>query len=298
MRVIEAFDKPIRIVTFSPDGRYLAAATEDALVVYSCDTGEQISAKVGVFNDRQIAFSQLAFSAKSEALYYTARPGGLVWISPTTSFPRDRVQCISPPWYAGGVAMSPDGKTLVATRIGPHRGATLDRWSFPGYESLTGFDFWSPFKRLAFSLSGEFLAGIDLELFELRIAVTGGLNGREQPRDRTSKAFLTFPRHGETVAFGWDEAFYIMETRAGNLLKRIASPGEPFVDAAFTGSGRHLATVDGTDVMRVWSADSWKVVSAYDWRAGDLTCIAVATDGLTGVCGTNDGRLIAFDVDE
>jgi hypothetical protein len=297
MRVIEAFDKPIRTVALSPDGRFVAAATEHELVVCSWDTGEKTS---GPFAIRNV--SQLAFRANGTALVYAIHQSGVFWISPTTSpneaFVGAGAKVVSNGSFAGGVAVSPDGKTLVATHAGHHQRVKLNRWSLPTWRPLTGFDFWSPFQRLAFSPNGEFLAGINRVSFELRIAVTGGLNGRQQPRDATSTAFLTFPRHGDIVVFGWDKEFRVMETRAGNVLMSIASPGKPFVDAAFTGSGRHLSTVDGTDVMRVWSADSWEVIRGYDWRAGGLTCIAAATDGLTGVCGTNSGRLIAFDVDE
>jgi len=314
MRVIEAFDKPIRTVTLSPDGRYLAAATEEELGVFSWNTGENTSGRVAIRNNGQLAISgrngsQLAFSlsAMGEGLVYASRQLEVLWISPakTPGFGVEVKTLSQGPFpFAGGVAVSPDGKTLVATRWGQQQHSKLDRWAVLAWRPLVGFDYWSPFPRLAFSPNGEFLAGINHESFELRIAVTGGLNGRQRHSDTgfraflTSAAFLTFPRHGETVVFGWGEEFHVMETRAGKVLNRIASPGKPFVDAAFTGSGRHLATVDGTDVMRVWSADSWEVVSVYDWRAGGLTCIAVAADGLTGVCGTNDGRFIAFDVDE
>jgi hypothetical protein len=57
-------------------------------------------------------------------------------------------------------------------------------------------------------------------------------------------------------------------------------------------------SVDGTDVMRMWSADSWEVVRGYDWAAGGLTCVTVTADGLAGVCGTDTGKLVVFDVDE
>jgi hypothetical protein len=40
------------------------------------------------------------------------------------------------------------------------------------------------------------------------------------------------------------------------------------------------------------------VVREYDWGCGPLTCLAFTADGLAGVCGTADGRLVQFDVDE
>jgi hypothetical protein len=104
-------------------------------------------------------------------------------------------------------------------------------------------------------------------------------------------------RTSETVVFGWDSELHVMETRAGNKLQQVDAAEEPFVDAAFLGPGDQLATVHGTTVMRIWSAETWRVLRSFDWGLGGLTCLAVAADGLTGVCGTDNGRLILFDVD-
>jgi hypothetical protein len=56
--------------------------------------------------------------------------------------------------------------------------------------------------------------------------------------------------------------------------------------------------VDGTSSLKLWSAESWRVVREYDWGAGGLTCLATTSDGLAGVCGTDAGRVVVFDVDE
>jgi hypothetical protein len=89
-----------------------------------------------------------------------------------------------------------------------------------------------------------------------------------------------------------------METHAGNVLRWLESPGDPFVDVSFMGSGRLIATVDGTPLMRLWAEESCEIVHELDWGAGGLTCLAPTADGLAGVCGTADGRLVVFDVEE
>jgi hypothetical protein len=101
------------------------------------------------------------------------------------------------------------------------------------------------------------------------------------------------------VVYGWDAEFHVMDARSGNVVRRVASPGSrAILDAAFLGGGRQLATVDGSPVMRVWSAESWEVARGYDWGVGGLTCVVATADGLAGVCGTDTGRLVVFDVDE
>lgn len=289
MRVIEAFPEGwrVRAVAASPDGRFLAASGLSAVVVMDRLSGEVV---VRVAGGGPVA--QVAFTADGSRVVF-AHGGGLFRLDVAAGA---RPVPVSGGAFSGGVAVSPDGKTLVATRSGYRQQVALERWELPAWRPLTGFDFWSPFRRLAFSPNGEFLAGIDADTFELRIAVTGGLNGRHRVR-YIGDGFFSFQRDSRAAVFGWETDLQGMETRAGGVQRRAASPDRAFVDAAFTGS-RHLATADGTPVMRVWSAESWEVVREYDWGAGGLTCVAATADGLAGVCGTDTGMLVVFDVDE
>lgn len=289
MRVIEAFDEsePVLTAAVSPDGRFLAAATPYGLAVADWRSG-------GVVTRASAAapLTQLAFTADGNWVVF-AHAGGLFRLA---AGERPVPGVVGKAAFSGGVAVSPDGKTAVATRAGYRQQVALERWELPSWRPLTGFDFWSPFRRLAFSPNGEFIAGIDANTFELRIAVTGGLNGRHRV-PYVGDGFFAFHRDSREVVFGWETDLRGMETRAGGVRRRAASPGGAFADAAFISRG-HLATVDGTPVMRVWSAESWEVVRGYDWGAGGLTCVAAAADGLAGVCGTDTGRLVVFDVDE
>ena len=55
-------------------------------------------------------------------------------------------------------------------------------------------------------------------------------------------------------------------------------------------------TIDGTGALTLWDAEYWQVVRTYDWRVGPLTRVAFTADGLTGVCGTEAGQLVVFDI--
>jgi WD40 repeat protein len=288
MRVIEAFTEPVRAIAASPDGRFLSAASGFELVVFNRLHGDAL-----IRLEYAVPIHQMAFTPDGSWLAF-AYTDGLFRLNTMGHAPPERISNAS---LSGGIAIAPDGRTLAAAWSGRRQQVPLERWELPAWRPLTGFDFWSPFRRLAFSPNGEFLAGIDNDTFELRIAVTGGLNGRHRIR-YLGDGFCTFPRDSQTVVFGWETDLHVMETRNGNLLRRVTSPGEAFVDAAFVGSGRLLATVDGTPAMRLWSAETWEVVREYDWGAGALTCVTASSDGLAGVCGTDAGRLVVFDVDE
>ena len=304
-RVIDAFDEPVRTVAVSPDGRFLAAAGGNHLAVWNWVTGTEAfwvsGISIGEDGVGQLAFttdgSWLAVAARYSVIRFAPASGDQVGI------PSGRC--------AGGIAVSPDGKTLVATRAGDQHNVTLERWELPAWRAASGFDFWSPFERLAFSPNGEYIAGINRAAFELRFANSGGLNGRQEPagdwqrgrgwrvqRERPDSAFFSFVRHGEVVVFGWDAEFRVMETQTGHVQRRVVSPDAAFLDAVSLGSGRQLATVDGTPILRVWSADTWEVMRGYDWNAGGLTCVTATADGLAGVCGTDTGKVVVFDVDE
>jgi WD40 repeat protein len=288
MRVIEAFDEPVRAIAASPDGRFLAAASDFEIVALDWASGGE-AVRVAT----RAPVGQLVFAPDGSWVLF-ASPGGLFRL-PTR--PGDSPGTLSPDAYSGGVAVAPDGRTLAATRAGRRQQVLLARWELPSMRPVTGFDFWSPFRRLRFSPNSEFIAGIDNDTFELRIAVTGGLNGRYRIRF-VGDGFLAFPRDSRTVVFGWEAELRVMETRAGAVVRSIPAPDEPFADAAFLGSGRLLATANGTPSLRIWDTDSWEVAREYDWAAGGLTSLTVTADGMAGVCGTDSGRVVIFDVDD
>jgi WD40 repeat protein len=290
MRVIDAFDTPVQTVTVSPDGRFVSATTNFRVRVWDWITGEQVS-ELGVIEPgRQV------FSTDSRWLIDITK--NALSRRNLRAEPVGRVTHIGN-GFSGGLAISPDGKTLVATRTGAQRDTPLERFSLPDWRPLSGFDVWSPFERLAFSPNGEYIAGINHDSFELRYAASGGINDRQRAQGWGHSVYLTFPRHSEAVVYGWDAEFHVMDTRNGNVMKRVrAAKDQLFLDASFLGSGQQLATVDGSPMMQVWSANSWDVSREYDWDTGGLTCVAVTADGLAGVCGTDTGKLVVFDVDE
>lgn len=289
MRVIDAFDEPVRAVAVSPDGRFMAATTRHNLYAWDWVTGER------VYDFRSVrefdTSAQPAFAGGTLLFTHTG------WLN-AVELPGGQFRSVAPGRFSGAVAVSPDGKRVAATRAG-RDGEKLEEWEFPAFRAKSGFDFWPPFDRLAFSPSGEFLAGINLGRFELRIAISGGKNGWQGARGWGHGAYLTFARDSRTVVYGWDTEFHVMETHNGSVSKRVRASGdELFLDAAFLGGGRLLAVADGTPELRVWSAESWEVIRGYDWGAGGVRCATATADGLAGVCGTETGKLVVFDVDE
>jgi WD40 repeat protein len=305
MHILEVCDEPILAVGISPDSRFMAASaaggwlgTCDRLtgtVVWGGETGPECDQFafdpagrwVAFAYDRELCFVPLDGTAPV--------PSGL------------------PGSFAGGLAVSPDRKKLAAVQTrGPIRDpARLVVWDLPTLRPQPGCDFWPPFRRIAFSPNGEFIAGIWPGVrrawhpipgeFEVRYANSGGLDYRYRPhpsRSFDTVGFVSFTRDSGTCAFGWAGEFRVIDLSTGTKAGDVRRVEADFRDAAFTGSGRHFATIDGAGVMKLWDVPSWQVVRAYDWQCGPLTCVAFTADGTAGVCGTADGRLVQFDVDE
>jgi WD40 repeat protein len=301
MRIIDLEARPVRTVAVSPDGRFVAASSGGWYAVYDWASGEMVHRlSLGTACD-QIAFS----------------PGDVAWYVQYEALRFDRLEDTPLPprvtdSFAGGVAVSPDGKTLVATRSGYANKVKLACWSLPAMRRQAGFDYWSPFRKLAFSPNGQFLAGIwpggtpphpfHPATFELRYAVSGGADYRYSPmgsRKSDSPGFISFTRDSSLCAFGWEGEFRVLDISTGTTSSHQPRRVEAeFRDAAFTGSGQHFATVGADGRLKLWDTKSWEVVREYDWGCGPLTCLAFTADGSAGVCGTADGWLVQFDVDE
>jgi WD40 repeat protein len=302
MRIIDAGGTSIRAVAISPDGQLVAAAAEGR----PCALYHWAAGTVALPLSLSSACDQFAFPPGGRWMAHVQ--SGELWFDNCSD--RSAPGQLKGP-FAGGVAASPDGKVLVAARAGVANYATLARWSLPGFQPLSGFDFWSPFRRLAFSPNGEFLAGIwagarrsrydaAVAEFELRFAHSGGLDYRHRHHfDRALPApgFVGFTRDSSLCAFGWQNEFHVLDLSTGTsrYARRVEAS---FRDAAFTGSGRHLATADDSGRVRLWDARTWQVAREYDWGCGALTCLTFTADGSAGVCGTADGRLVQFDLDE
>ena len=112
-----------------------------------------------------------------------------------------------------------------------------------------------------------------------------------------ANSFVSFTCDSGTCAFGWQDEFHVLDISTGTYryLRRVEAE---FRDAAFTGSGHLFGTVDEDGRLKLWDVKAWQVMREYDWQCGALTSLTFTADGSAGVCGTADGRLVQFDVDE
>lgn len=292
MRTIDAELGEMRAVAVSPDGRFLAAAGANGFAAFEWATGEPVPGASRGGPSDQLAFDRTGTWAARVSSGYLRLEG----LAGPVPFKHDTALR-----HTGGVAVSPDGKSLVATNVRPGgTTARLERWSLPALKPATGFDFWPPFSRLAFSPNGQFLGGVWRNGFELRYATSGGLDYRHRmPRGHefSGPGFVTFAHDSGTCAFGWADEFHLLDLSTGTSRPLRGVPAQ-FRDAAFSPSANLFATVGADGRLQLWNPAACEVTRGYDWGCGPLTCLAFTADGTAGVCGTADGRLVQFDVDE
>ncbi|MDY3559526.1 WD40 repeat domain-containing protein [Gemmata sp. JC673] len=293
MRVIETGLGAVRATAVSPDGRRLAVSGEHGLALFEWATGERVSGVPGTASTGQVVFGPtgtwVAHVASAQLLHLYGDDSSPALLGDGSEK------------FAGGVAISPDGRLLAATTDGRPNRARLVLWSLPTLKPAPGFEFWPPLHRLAFSPNGQFLAGVWRQGFELRFAVSGGID-YSYPSTRPLRSggapnFVSFDRASRTCTFGWDDQFHVIDIATGTS-KRGPTVRDTFRDAAFSPGADLFATVGDNGRLKFWSPATWTVVREYDWNCGPLTCLAFTADGSAGVCGTADGRLVQFDVDQ
>jgi WD40 repeat protein len=72
-----------------------------------------------------------------------------------------------------------------------------------------------------------------------------------------------------------------------------------FESFAFHPGGTRLAVIHGgPTLVKLYDLATLKLVFKFNWKVGALGCVAFSPDGMLGAVGTQDGRIVLWDVDE
>lgn len=179
------------------------------------------------------------------------------------------------------IAMSPDGRGAVAVRqrgkpqlVELTTGQTVAELNFTLRRfaaAITGFAVFAPYAAAVALGDGESIAVFDLSEFDWATVP-------DKPRQLHPICQLDRPD----------------PTAGGTVKDRKAERWLP--PLAFTPDGRHFLTLGLRERVQLYDAKSGGVAEQWGWRMEDVTCLAVAPDGLTACAGGRRGRLTVWDL--
>jgi WD40 repeat protein len=79
---------------------------------------------------------------------------------------------------------------------------------------------------------------------------------------------------------------------------RIKNDGtKHLTGGAFHPSGRFLAATSNDTTVKLYDTTTWRVSTTLAWQIGRLRCVAFSPDGCRAAVGSDQGRILIWDVD-
>jgi WD40 repeat protein/serine/threonine protein kinase len=287
----------VRSVAFSPDGRWIASASDDETVkVWDAATGKEIRSLKG----HKGTVWSVAFSPDGQSLASAGSDGTVkIWEAANGkqlhSFQGQTAGITS-------VAFSPDGVRLAAAglnRVNLPRPAldpeSLERFrkalppnhvEIKVWEMATGKETLSVTGQrlaawsVAFSPDGQRLASGDIDMVSVWDATTGkeilSLKGHD-----TAVKSVSFSPDGQRLASASiDCTVKVWDLATGKqVLELKGNTGTQFHGVAFSPDGQRLASCDTEGAVKIWEAATGKELLALKEHIGMVSSIAFSRDG-------------------
>lgn len=283
-------------VAFSPDGKTLAAATSDEIILWNPITRQSIGT-LSKSKEDYYSFDVLAFSPNGRMLASSGPSNGIIIWDVTT---RQAIRTLTgPDGPVRSLAFSPDG-TLLASGDEYNSVFVWDTRTWSSNNSFHPLTGRNAIMSVAFSPDGSVLAvgGEDntLSLWDYGEGRQIGqpLNGPTSEVDS-----LAFSPDGTMLASGGSENTLILWDMTGGfpIGQAITKQNDPVVMAvAFSPDGKTLALGTWLNTIALWSMSTRQKVGQPQELDVNPTRMVFALDGKSLAVGGTDGTVILWDM--
>lgn len=287
---------PVRGMTVSPDGRFLASAGDAMPRVWRIDSGEVVRELSGHQNIVTAAvFSSdgdyvLTGGGDSYARLWHWRTGKLV----QAFGPHRRIYDDTP------LAISRDGKIVLTLDLTAnslsqivlwdrHSGKVLRRLQ-PSIDTILAAAFSPDARRLVAGTSSGNVSIHRVDGSESRVAIRGHLNKRI-----SAVAFSSDGKY--VVSASHDQTARIWDSKTGKQLRLLAGHTGAVTDARFSTDGRYVVTSSADATARLWRTADGKELKRIASPDGSLAAAALTPDSRQLVTAGQSRALHVFDVE-
>jgi WD40 repeat protein len=311
MRVLHAkTPRPLDLLAIGAQGHIAAACSafgvRGDVDVWEVATGRVLNSP-GPAGERER--STLAFLADGERLLVGGESSVLL-VNVRSGGPPGRLMESQSP----SLAVTPDARMLVTESVTQSgrgrvvcyalsdRQAPREVWSVRP-SSSGGFHFYdcpgvSPDRRWAAVAEHYSTGSRTRNTVQIRAAETGTVRNAIEFGAANPVEEIAFSADStKLLARSSGRVVKVFDAESGRPAGELVHPGRPYVSGMAVHPNGTVACSRNNGTVCLWNLERCELVRTLDWNLGKLVSVAFAPDGTIGAAGTEDGRVVVWDVD-